>query len=290
MGILVDRNTKVLVQGITGRYGSYHTKLMLDYGTKIVAGVTPGKGGQEVHGVPVYDTIREATMNHDIDASIIFVPGPFVKDAAIEALKNGIKLVVIITEHVPVNDAMHIMEVAKRQCATVIGPNCPGIINPGETKIGIMPGHVFKKGRIGVLSRSGTLMYEISSLISDSGLGISTAVGLGGDPIIGMTMVEALRRFQCDPETDAVVILGEIGGTAEIDAAEYIRREFTKPVVAYFAGRTAPKGKRMGHAGAIISGESDTIEAKERAIRNAGGRVAKLPSEIPLILREVLGL
>ncbi|NOZ92977.1 succinate--CoA ligase subunit alpha [bacterium 3DAC] len=288
MGILVDKNTTVLVQGITGRYGSYHTKLMLDYGTKIVAGVTPGKGGLEVHGVPVYDTVEEAVNNHDIDASIIFVPGPFVKDAALEALKNGIKLVVIITEHVPVNDALHIMEVARRQCATVIGPNCPGIINPGETKLGIMPGHVFKKGKVGILSRSGTLMYEISSLISDSGLGVSTAVGLGGDPIIGMTMVEALRRFQCDSETEAVVILGEIGGSSEIDAAQYIKSEFTKPVVAYFAGRTAPKGKRMGHAGAIVSGEADTIEAKEKAIKNAGGRVAHIPSEIPLILKEVL--
>ncbi len=289
MGILVNENTKVLVQGITGRYGSYHTKLMLDYGTKIVAGVTPGKGGSEVHGVPVYDTVQEAVKSHDIDASIIFVPGPFVKDAALEALKNGIKLVVIITEHVPVNDALHIMEVAKRQCATVIGPNCPGIITPGHTKIGIMPGHVFKKGKVGILSRSGTLMYEISSLISESGLGISTAVGLGGDPIIGMTMVEALRRFQCDPQTEAVVILGEIGGSSEIDAAEYIKAEFTKPVVAYFAGKTAPKGKRMGHAGAIVSGKLDTIEAKEKAIKNAGGRVAHLPSEIPLILKEVLG-
>ncbi len=289
MGILVNENTKVLVQGITGRYGSYHTKLMLDYGTKIVAGVTPGKGDSEVHGVPVYDTVEEAVRMHDIDASIIFVPGPFVKDAALEALKNGIKLVVIITEHVPVNDALHIMEVAKRQCATVIGPNCPGIITPGHTKIGIMPGHVFKKGKVGILSRSGTLMYEISSLISESGLGISTAVGLGGDPIIGMTMVEALRRFQCDPQTEAVVILGEIGGSSEIDAAEYIKSEFTKPVVAYFAGKTAPKGKRMGHAGAIVSGKLDTIEAKEKAIKNAGGRVAHIPSEIPLILKEVLG-
>ncbi len=288
MGILVNKNTTVLIQGITGRYGSYHTRLMLDYGTKIVAGVTPGKGGLEVHGVPVYDTVEEAVNNHDIDASIIFVPGPFVKDAALEALKNGIKLVVIITEHVPVNDALHIMEVARRQCATVIGPNCPGIINPGETKLGIMPGHVFKKGKVGILSRSGTLMYEISSLISDSGLGVSTAVGLGGDPIIGMTMVEALRRFQCDPETEAVVILGEIGGSSEIDAAQYIKSEFSKPVVAYFAGRTAPKGKRMGHAGAIVSGEADTIEAKEKAIKNAGGRVAHIPSEIPLILKEVL--
>ncbi len=290
MGILVNKNTKVLVQGITGKYGSYHTKLMLEYGTQIVAGVTPGKGGQSVHNIPVYDTVEEATSHHEIDASIIFVPGPFVKDAALEALKNGIKLVIIITEHVPVNDALHIMEVAKRQCAVVIGPNCPGIITPEETKIGIMPGHIFKKGKIGILSRSGTLMYEISSLISQSGLGISTAIGLGGDPIIGMTMVEALRKFSCDPETEAVVILGEIGGSSEIDAAQYIKSEFNKPVIAYFAGKTAPKGKRMGHAGAIISGANDTIEAKERAIKNAGGRVAHLPSEIPMILKEVLSL
>jgi succinyl-CoA synthetase alpha subunit len=242
MAIIVDENTKILVQGITGREGTFHTKSMLEYGSKILAGVTPGKGGQTVYGVPVYDSVSDALKNHpDINTSIIFVPAPYAADAVYEAIDNGIKTIVIITERIPTHDTLKFVNYARLKNVTIIGPNCPGIISPGRTKVGIMPGHVFKKGIIGMVSRSGTLTYEIAHAITKSGLGQTTAVGIGGDPVTGLTFIDVLEMFRKDEETEAVVIIGEIGGDAEERAAEYIRlTKYEKPVVAYVAGRTAP--------------------------------------------------
>ncbi|MEB3788587.1 MAG: succinate--CoA ligase subunit alpha [Desulfurococcales archaeon] len=290
MAILLDEKTKVIVQGITGREGSFHTKLMLDYGTKVVAGVTPGKGGQEVHGVPVYDTVEEAVKEHpDATASIIFVPARFAADAVYEAVDAGMKLVVVITEHIPVHEALKFINYAKQKGTTVIGPNCPGLISPGKAKLGIMPGHVFKEGPIGIISRSGTLTYEIGYALSKQGMGQSTVIGIGGDPVIGTSFTEAMELFEKDPETEALVLVGEIGGDMEERAAQMIKEgRFTKPVVAFIAGRTAPPGKRMGHAGAIIMMGTGTYQGKVKALEEAGVKVAKTPFEIPELLRQAL--
>ncbi len=289
MAILVGSDTRAIVQGITGRQGSFHTKLMLDYGTRIVAGVTPGKGGQSVWGVPVYDTVREALAEHDASASIVFVPARFAKDAVMEAIEAGLELVVVITEHIPVRDTMEFLAHARREDVVVIGPNTPGIITPGECKLGVMPGHVFERGRVGMVSRSGTLTYEIAAQLTRAGLGQSTCLGIGGDPVVGLTFTEVLEMFEEDPETEAVVLIGEIGGNLEELAADYIReRGFPKPVVAFIAGRTAPPGKRMGHAGAIIMGRAGTAESKIKALEAAGVRVARTPKEVAALMAEEL--
>ncbi|MCD6432280.1 succinate--CoA ligase subunit alpha [Candidatus Bathyarchaeota archaeon] len=289
MPIIVNKNTKAIVQGITGKQGSFHTKLMLEYGTKIVAGVTPGKGRTRIHNVPVYDTVEEALEKHEANASIIFVPAPFAADAILEALENGIKTIVTITEHIPIKDAISVMSYAKQQRATIIGPNTPGIISPEECKLGIMPAHIFRKGNVGIISRSGTLTYEIAASLTRNGLGQSTCLGLGGDPITGLNFVDVLKMFREDPQTEAVVLIGEIGGNLEELAAEYITKEnYPKPVAAFIAGRTAPPGKRMGHAGAIIMGKAGTAESKIEALKNAGVDVAEKPSDISgLLLRKL---
>lgn len=289
MAVYVDAGTSVIVQGITGRQGSYHTKLMLEYGTRIVAGVTPGKGGMEVHGVPVYDCVEEALEHHEANASIIFVPAAYAAQAALEAIDAGIKLVVIITEHIPVRDTMTIIAHAKRKGATIIGPNTPGVITPQECKLGIMPGRVFKRGVVGVISRSGTLTYEIASALTRAGLGQSTCIGIGGDPVVGLNFVEVLEEFLEDEETKAVALIGEIGGNLEEEAARYIASTgYPKPVVAFVAGRTAPPGRRMGHAGAIIMGRAGTAQSKIEAFREAGVAVAEKPSDVARILTERL--
>ena len=289
MTVLVNKDTKVLVQGITGNEGSFHTKLMLEYGTKIVAGVVPGKYGQEVHGVPVYDTVKEAKKEHDVTASIIFVPAKFAPDAAIEAIENDLNLVVVITEEIPTWDTARFVSLAKKKGVHVIGPNCPGLISPRDrVKIGIMPGHVFAPGDVGVLSRSGTLTYEIAKALTDAGLGQSITIGVGGDPIRGTNLVEAVKLLENDPDTKKIVVIGEIGGVEEERVAEmYKKGEITKPIVAYIAGRTAPPGKAMGHAGAIILGESGKAESKIKAFESVGIPVAKLPSEIPELIKQV---
>jgi len=290
MGIIVDENTRAIVQGITGTQGSFHTKLMLEYGTKVVAGVTPGKGGTEVHGVPVYDTVKEAVEEYEANASIIFVPAPFAADAALEAIENGLKTVVIITEHIPIKDAVEVMARAKERNVTVIGPNTPGIITPNKCKLGIMPAHIFKPGIIGIASRSGTLTYEIAASLTRAGFGQSTCLGLGGDPIVGLNFIDALEMFRRDEQTRAVVLIGEIGGNLEEIAAEYIVKEaYPKPVVAFVAGKTAPPGKRMGHAGAIIMGRAGTAQSKIEAFRKAGVPVADKPSDIARLVAEKLG-
>jgi succinyl-CoA synthetase alpha subunit len=274
-----------MVQGVTGAQGSFHTRLMLDYGTRIVAGVTPGKGGSDVHGVPVYNTVRGACEVHDIDASIIFVPARFALEAALEAIEADIRTLVIITEHIPISDSIQIMAHANQRRVTIIGPNTPGIIAPTECKVGIMPAHVFRKGHVGIASRSGTLTYEIASELSKRGLGQSTCFGLGGDPIVGLSFVDALKMFEEDTETEAVVLIGEIGGNAEEEAAEFMRKcGYSKPIAAFVAGRTAPRGKRMGHAGAIVTGKAGTAESKVRSFKGAGVKVAEKPSDIARLL------
>jgi len=289
MGVIVGKNTRAIVQGITGAQGSFHTKLMLEYGTQIVAGVTPGKGGTKVHNVPVYDTVEEAIKNHQADASIIFVPAPFAADAALEALENGIKTVVIITEHIPVKDAINVMAYAKQVNATIIGPNTPGIITPGECKLGIMPAHIFKPGSVGMISRSGTLTYEIAAGLTRKQMGQSTCIGLGGDPIVGLNFIDALKLFEKDPQTEGIALIGEIGGNLEELTAEYIAKEkYPKPVVAFIAGRSAPPGKRMGHAGAIIMGKAGTAESKIEAFKKAGVEVAEKPSEVATLLKKLI--
>jgi succinyl-CoA synthetase alpha subunit len=285
LGILADSETRVLVQGITGEQGSYHTKLMLDFGTHIVAGTSPGKGGMKVHDVPVYDTFVEAKDMHSVNASIVFVPAPFAVNAALEALENGIKLVVIITEHIPIRDAISLMNISQSLGAVVVGPNTPGVITPGNCKLGILPSHVFSPGKVGVVSRSGTLTYEIASALTRVGIGQSTCLGIGGDPVTGLSFVDALKMFRDDSGTNAVVLIGEIGGNFEEDAAQYIARErYRKPVVAYIAGRSAPVGKRMGHAGAIIMGKAGTAQTKIEAFEAASVQVAEKPNDVAKLL------
>ena len=287
MAIIVDENTNLVVQGITGKQGLFHTKQMLAYGTKIVAGSSPGKGGATIEGIPVYDSIRAACENHRIDASVLFIPAPFAKDAALEALEAGVKVVVVITEHIPVHDEMAVMAYARRVGATVIGPNTFGIVSSGKCKIGIPPNQFFIPGNVGVVARSGTLTYEIVGNLTAQGIGQSTVVGMGGDRVVGLTFIDVLKQFEKDPETKAVVLIGEIGGDAEEDASMYIK-EMTKPVVAYIAGKTAPPGKRMGHAGAIIERGKGTYPGKVQALTEAGARVAELPFEVPGIIKEIL--
>jgi len=286
MAILIGKNTTALVQGITGSQGSYHTKLMLEYGTRIVAGVTPGKGGTEVHGVPVFDTVEEAMSRFNANASIIFVPAPSAKDAVLENIAAGFNPVVVITEGLPVKDEIQIMEVARLKGITIIGPNTPGIITPSECKLGIMPGHIFKQGKVGLVSRSGTLTYEIAASLTAAGLGQSTCLGVGGDPVVGLSFVDVLEMFRKDPGTESIAMIGEIGGNAGEMAAEYIKNtKYPKPIAAYVAGRAAPPGKRMGHAGAIIMGRSGTAETKIEALKDAGVNLALKPGEIAKLLK-----
>ncbi len=285
MGILISKNMHVIVQGITGKQGSFHTRLMQEYGTKIVAGVTPGKGGGMLYGVPIYDTVEETLKVHKPEASIIFVPAPYALDAALEAIDSGVKTIVIITEHVPIKDATVLMAVAAQAKATIIGPNTPGVITPMQCKLGIMPAYVFAHGGVGVVSRSGTLTYEIAEDLTKQGIGQSTCLGIGGDPVTGLDFIDALKLFKDDPQTKAVTIIGEIGGNLEENAAEYIEKEnYPKPVVAYIAGRFAPQGKRMGHAGAIITGAGGTAQSKIKAFERAGVQIAEKPSGLAKFL------
>lgn len=288
MAILVDRNTRLVVQGITGREGTFHAQQMLEYGTRVVAGVTPGKGGQAVHGIPVYDTVRQAVRETGANASIVYVPARFAAEAVLEAADAGLDLVVCISEGIPTLDMLRVRRCLEGSRTRLVGPNCPGVITPGQAKVGIMPASIHMPGPVGVVSRSGTLTYEVVHALTQAGLGQSTCLGIGGDPVIGTDFVDALRLFEADPDTRAVVLIGEIGGSDEERAAEFIRREMHKPVVAFVAGRTAPAGKRMGHAGAIISGGSGTAEEKMQALRAAGAQVAELPAEIPELVRRAL--
>jgi succinyl-CoA synthetase alpha subunit len=284
MAVIVNKDTRVVVQGITGYQGTYHSKAMRDFGTKVVAGVTPGKGGESVNNIPVFESVEGAVRKEGANTSCVFVPAPMTRDAVMEALDAGIGTVVVVTEHVPVHDAIHFVAVAKAKGVTLIGPNCPGLATPGVGKVGILPSGIFSKGGVGVVSRSGTLTYEIVNAMTESGIGQSTCVGIGGDRVPGTNFVDVLEKFQNDPETEKIVLVGEIGGTAEEEAAEFIRAHVNKPVVAYVAGRTAPPGKRMGHAGAIIARGRGTAESKVRALEHAGVKVAKIPTEVPKLL------
>ncbi len=288
MSILVDKQTRLLIQGITGSEGQFHGAQIIDYGTNVVGGVTPGKGGQQTLGVEVFSTVREAVEKTQANASVVYVPAGFAKDAVLEAIDEGIKLIVCITEGIPTLQMITVYWEAKNNDVVLIGPNCPGVISPGKAKVGIMPGHIHREGRIGVVSRSGTLTYEIVKELTTAGLGQSTCIGIGGDPIIGTTFVDVLAMFESDPETEAVVLIGEIGGTDEEIAADYIKQHMTKPVVGFIAGLTAPPGKRMGHAGAIISGGKGTAREKIVALEAAGIQVAKRPDEIGELVKEVL--
>lgn len=288
MSILIDEKTKVVVQGITGGEGTFHAQRMIEYGTRVVAGATPGKGGTTHLGVPVFNTVAEAVRAEGADAAAIFVPPFAAADAILEAADAGVRLVVCITEGIPTFDMIKVKPFLKERGAALIGPNTPGIISPGKSKIGIMPGHIHKRGTVGIISRSGTLTYEAVQQVSRQGLGQSTAVGIGGDPIVGLKFVELLKLFREDPETEAVILIGEIGGTAEEEAAAYISGEFPKPVVGFIAGQTAPPGRRMGHAGAIIAGGKGTAKEKMDALRAAGAHVAVSPAEIGDKLREAL--
>lgn len=290
MAVLVDTNTRLIVQGITGKEGTFHTRQMVEYGTNVVGGVTPGKGGTTHEGIPVFNTVADAVRETGANASVIYVPPAFAADAIMEAGDTGLPLAVAITEGIPVADMVKVKEFLRGKQTRVIGPNCPGIISPGKCKIGIMPGHIHKEGRIGVVSRSGTLTYEAVGQLTALGLGQSTAIGIGGDPIIGTTHTDALRLFQEDEETDAIVMIGEIGGTAEEDAAEFAKSNVKKPIVAFIAGQTAPPGRRMGHAGAIISGGKGTAAEKMQALSEAGIRVVQSPADIGKAIQESLSL
>ncbi|MGB7069796.1 MAG: succinate--CoA ligase subunit alpha [Pyrinomonadaceae bacterium] len=289
MSVLVDKNTRLVVQGITGKEGTFHALQMIEYGTNVVGGVTPGKGGTTHEGVPVFNTVVDAVRESGVNASVIYVPPAFAADAIMEAGDAGIPLVVCITEGIPVADMVKVKEYLRDKNTRLIGPNCPGIISPGKCKIGIMPGHIHKEGRIGVVSRSGTLTYEAVGQLTALGLGQSTAIGIGGDPIIGTNHTDALRLFEADDETDAIVMIGEIGGTAEEDAAAFAKDNVTKPIVAFIAGQTAPPGRRMGHAGAIISGGKGTAAEKMKALTEVGIRVVESPADIGRSIVEVLG-
>ena len=289
MSILINKHSKVVSQGITGNQGSFHTEQCIDYGTRVVAGVTPGRGGEEHLGVPIYNTMREATKETGADVSLIFVPPPFAADAILEAAESGVKLVVCITEGIPVLDMVKVKSALRDHDCRLIGPNCPGIITPDECKIGIMPGFVHKAGRIGVISRSGTLTYEAVYQTTKNGLGQSTCIGIGGDPVRGMNFIDCLELFEADPDTDGIIMVGEIGGTDEEAAAEFIEAHVSKPVVAYIAGVTAPPGKRMGHAGAIIAGGKGTAADKFAALDAAGVATVRSPAELGSRMLEVLG-
>jgi succinyl-CoA synthetase alpha subunit len=289
MSILVGRDTKVVTQGITGATGQFHTRACREYGTRMVAGVTPGKGGTDFEGIPIFDTVAEAVARTGANASVIYVPPAFAADAILEAVDAGVEVVVCITEGIPVADMVRVKRAMEGSKTRLIGPNCPGVITPGECKIGIMPGYIHRPGTIGVVSRSGTLTYEAVHQLTQLGLGQSTCVGIGGDPVKGLDFVDVLRLFQDDPGTEAIVLIGEIGGTAEEEAAEFVKRYVTKPVVGFVGGQTAPKGKRMGHAGAIISGGQGTAAEKIRAFEAAGIVVARSPAELGLTMKRVLG-
>ena len=289
MSILVDENSRIVVQGITGQEGRFHTEQMLDYKTVVAAGVTPGKGGQDVFGVPVFNTVRDAVEKEGANVACIFVPPPFAADAIAEAAAAGIKVIVCITEGIPILDMVKVGNYIKDKDVVLIGPNCPGIISPGKTKVGIMPASIHRQGEIGVISRSGTLTYEVVYQLTGAGFGQSTCIGIGGDPIVGTTFIDHLKRFNEDPETKGVVLIGEIGGTAEEEAAEYIQNNFNKPVIAFIAGQTAPPGKRMGHAGAIISGGQGKAEDKIKALQAAGIAVALNLATLGETAKEVMG-
>ena len=289
MAILVDDGTRLVVQGITGREGAFHTGRMLESGTNVVAGVTPGKGGQNHDGVPVFNTVHESAKETGANASVIFVPPPFAADAIFESLDSGMGTICCITEGIPVHDMMRVADFIGTKDATLIGPNCPGVLSPGKANVSIMPRDIFTPGKVGVVSRSGTLTYQIVNELTQRGIGQSTAVGIGGDPIIGTNFIEILGKFEEDPETDCVVMIGEIGGNAEQLAAQFVQSQMQTPVVAYIAGFTAPEGKTMGHAGAIVSGGESTAEAKSEALRGAGIRAATNPSEVAELVTEALG-
>jgi len=289
MSILVNKNSKIVVQGFTGGEGTFHAGQMIDYGTNVVGGVTPGKGGTEHLGKPVFNTVEDAVKEVAADTSIIFVPPPFAADAIMEAANAGIKVIVCITEGIPTSDMVKVKEYLSDKDSRLIGPNCPGIITAGEAKVGIMPAFIFQKGRVGVISKSGTLTYEAVDQLTKAGLGQTTAIGIGGDPIIGTSTRDAVKLFMEDPETDGIVMIGEIGGSMEAEAAYWVKEHGTKPVVGFIAGQTAPKGKRMGHAGAIIGGADDTAEAKMRIMRECGITVAESPAEIGVKMKELLG-
>jgi succinyl-CoA synthetase alpha subunit len=289
LSVLVDKNTRLVVQGITGKEGSFHTKQMVEYGTNVVGGVTPGKGGTTHEGIPVFNTVADAVREQGANVSVIYVPPPFAADAIMEAADAGLPLVVCITEGIPALDMVKVKEYLSHRKTRLIGPNCPGIISPGKCKIGIMPGHIHKEGRIGVVSRSGTLTYEAVGQLTALGLGQSTAIGIGGDPIVGTTHTDALALFQADDETDGIVMIGEIGGTAEEDAAAFAKENVSKPIVAFIAGQTAPPGRRMGHAGAIIAGGKGTAAEKMKALEEAGIRVVKSPADIGAAMKDAIG-